>query len=157
MTHNRNNQIRNKMISQYPTTDREKLVGLRKFIRKHYSQYTVVLEPFMMFSKGEDEYMAWSDRIHYHNNNTIVHPDIILLPNIRWPIPKPDMIIELDGPIHDMKTEKTDKRNKRYELNNIPYIVINESELKLKLAIPKSRKLTQDQINTEFKKRFDKI
>ncbi len=141
------------MISQYPKTDREKLIGLRDYIWKNYKSSGVVVEPFMVFSKGEDEFQyfaEWLSNEEVTKFNTFPC-DLLLIINGKR------LVFELDGPIHDIKTEKTDKRNKRYELNNLPYIVINESELKLKLAIPKSRKLTQDQINKEFKERFDNM
>ena len=67
------------------------------------------------------------------------------------------IILELDGKIHDIKTEKTDKRNKRCELNNIPYIVVNEADLRVKLDIPKTRPLTQDQINNAFHAQLIKL
>lgn len=155
MTSNKNNQMRNRMISQYPKTDREKLAGLERFIHKEYPEWEVFLEPYFLFSKGEDEFIhAWPNYVteeQIAGNYNINHPDLYLINDQKV------LVMELDGPIHDIKTEKTDKRNKRYELNNIPYIVINESELKLKLAIPKSNKLTQDQINNEFKERFDNM
>lgn len=153
MTSNKGNQIRNKMISQYPKTDREKLAGLEMFIHHYKPQFGVLLEPYIAFTKGEDgirfiSSSLSSDAVKEFN---VAHPDIVLTS------PRGIIIFELDGPIHDIKTEKTDKRNKRYELNNIPYIVINETNLKYKLGVKKSNKLTQDQINAEFKERFDKL
>jgi len=147
---NKNTQIKNKMIRSHPTTDKAKLAGLEIFIHKEYPKIVVMLERFVLFTKGEDQYhiiqgfLTKQDVIGYNINN----PDMILI--IRNNI----LIFELDGKIHDIKTEKTAKRNKRYELNNIPYIVINEEELKLKLGV---KHLTQNDINWEFKERFDAL
>jgi len=148
------------MISQYPKTDREKLVGIRKFIRENEIRCQIMLEPFLIFSRGEDEYQFCTDQIGS------VMKQIMDVKG--WYFKRTDLmlflydtvsalIIELDGSIHEIKTERTIKRNQRYELNGIPYIVINEELLKEKLAIPNSTKLTQDQINTEFKERFDSL
>ena len=67
------------------------------------------------------------------------------------------IVFELDGPIHDKYTEKTFKRNMRYELNKLLYIVINEEDLKYELGIKNSNKLTQNDINAEFMKRMETL
>lgn len=144
---NKNNQIRNKMIASYPKTDRQKLAGLEKYIHKKYPDAFVVLEPFVKFTKGEDECIGVSktitgDTFKKYNIRTC---DLFLIINNRH------IFVELDGPIHDIKTEKTEQRNKRYELNDMAYIVINEAELKLKLGVTK---LTQQMINDEFEERL---
>ena len=150
---NSGNQIRNYKIKQYPKTDREKLAGIERYIHEKYPNDAVILEGFIMFTKGEDEYagirkdLTLEDAERYN-----VHPfDVGIIHNGSL------LLFELDGPIHDIKTEKTISRNKKYKLNNIPYIVINETELKLKLDIPKSRPLTQEQINQEFDEKLSKL
>jgi hypothetical protein len=113
-----------------------------------------MLEPYLGFTKGEDEFVfvcKWlsEDLVKKYN----IHPaDMLLFTSNHRQI-----YFELDGGIHDIKTEKTNSRNARYELNHIPYIVINEADLKLKLGVPKSTKLTQDQINAEFGKRLEEM
>ena len=147
---NKGNQIRSKMINSYPKTDYQKLAGLEIHIHHKYPEISVKVEPFILFSKGEDEYIKWGYTLSKDEvENYDVHPPDMLLFRGDGKI-----AFELDGAIHDIKTEKTDKRNKRYDLNRIPYIMINEAELKLKLGIPKSRPLTQQQINTEFDERL---
>jgi len=149
---NKNTQIRNKMIKQYPKTDREKLAGLERHIHEKHPIYLVAMEPYLIFTKGEDKFIKLSSELNEWTvqHRHVHHCDLFLIHSTN----SRQLVIELDGSIHDIKTEKTDKRNARYELNNIPYIVINESELKEKLGVPKSRPLTQDQINEEFDEKF---
>jgi hypothetical protein len=141
------------MIQRNEKTDRQKLAGLEHHIHENYSQCSVILEPFMMFTKGEDQYVGWRRELDKYDVETYrIHP--------------PDMIImfqskliafELDGTIHDSKTAKTQARNDLYELNGISYVVINETDLKEKLGIfPRSKGLTQHQINEEFDKKIKK-
>jgi len=153
MTGNKNNQMRNRMIKTHAITDVQKLAGLERFIHQEYPEVETVMQPYLLFTKGEDKYVGLHDSLSNPQVEkfNVCHCDMILI------VHSLVKVFELDGPIHDIKTEKTDKRNKRYELNNIPYIVINETDLKYKLDIPKSRPLTQDQINKEFKERFDKL
>jgi hypothetical protein len=143
------------MIRQYPKSDREKLEGLKKhFIRKNNDVYAE-LEPFLLFTNdGEDKYYGWTKQVtEYTAQQYRIRTCDMLIFTAHNTI----IFFELDGGIHDIKTEKTAQRNRRYELNNIPYIVINESELKEKLGIPQSRNLTQEQINAEFDERLAKL
>ena len=39
-------------------------------------------------------------------------------------------------------------------MNSLEYFVINEADLKFKLGMPKTRPLTQEQINNEFELKF---
>lgn len=150
----KNNQIQNKMIRLFPKTDGQKLAGLEKFIHSKYPFIAVHVEPHMMFTKGEDELVSWEttltrEQVEKYNTHP---PDMIL------EVGDEDILIfELDGPIHDKKTEKTDKRNKLYELNDIPYIVINETDLKFELGLAKSAPLTQDQINEAFAQKMTNL
>lgn len=145
------NQIRNKMIQSHPKTDRAKLAGLETLLHEKFPKMSVYLEPHLVFTKGEDAFVAWYDELsqdqveHYNTHPT----DIIL--KFSYNAENREVFFELDGPIHDTRrTEKTAKRNERYELNDMDYIVINEADLKFELKIPKTRPLTQEQINTEF-------
>lgn len=152
---NSGNQIRNKMIQGNPKTDGQKLAGLEKFLHRMYPDCSVIVEPHLIFTKGEDEFQSWES---YLDQETVekfnTHPADLLL---RLPAGN-FIVLELDGPIHDTKrTEKTAKRNKLYELNNIPYVVVNEADLKFELQMPKTRPLTQDQINDAFYEKINKI
>jgi len=151
---NSGNQIRNFKIKQYPKTDRVKLAKLEVHYHQNYNSH-IHLEPFLLFSKeGEDTYRDWVKHLEeYHKIHYMwKRADAVFTINDR------QVFFELDGDIHDTKkSEQTSDRNERYELNNLPYIVINEAELKLKLGIPKSRPLTQEQINSEFDERLGKI
>ena len=142
---NSNNQIRNKLIKQYPKTDRQKLVGIRDMIGSKYPPVSVTLEPFMLFTKGEDEYQGWHNDLRKDQvEEFIVHPPDLVL-RFSYKHQSREIFFELDGPIHDIKTKKTSERNRRYELNSLEYFVINETDLKFKLEIPKTRPLTQEQ------------
>ena len=150
------NQIRNKMIQSYPKTDRQKLVGIRDMLTVKEPKMSVTLEPYMVFTKGEDQYLGWHEELRRDQvEEFLIHPPDIVL---RFSYKKKgrEIFFELDGPIHDTRrTEKTAVRNKRYELNELEYFVINEADLKFELEMPKTRPLTQDQINDKFMKKFN--
>jgi hypothetical protein len=151
---NSNNQIRKKMIRLYPKTDRQKLVDLRDEIHRRHAHVTVILEPFLLFSNGEDKYEGWYNELQKHHvRNYLVHPTDMIIQFENNGICR-EIFFELDGQIHDIKTEKTFQRNRRYELNDLEYIVINEADLKYKLGLAKSKSLIQEQINAEFFKKF---
>lgn len=146
MMPNKNTQIRNKMIKSYPNSDRGKLAELETFLHEQFPECTVFLEPWLLFTKGEDEYIGWNKwlvRKDVERYNTW-HPDILLFLNFGM------IILELDGAIHDIKVEKTKKRNRIYEANDLSYIVINETNLKHTLGMAKSAKLSQNNINQAF-------
>jgi len=146
MTSNSGNQIKAKMIQSHPKTDRQKLAGLELFLHEKFPECEVVLEPYMMFSKGEDEYCGWESELTKSqvSQYKIHPPDVLLFLNAGM------IILELDGPIHDIKTFKTSERNRIFELNDLVYRVVNERDLKDKLGIAKSANLSQDQINEAF-------
>jgi len=147
---NSGNQIRNKKIREYPKTDREKLARLEILMHKEFPEITVMIEPFMLFTKGEEAYRGFRSTLDQETvEKYLVHPPDLLLLKKNTPI-----AFELDGRIHDMKTQKTYERNERYKRNNITFFVINEADLKFKLKMPKTRPLTQEQINNEFRKKL---
>jgi len=151
---NSGNQIKKKIIASYPNTDKAKLAGLERFIHKEFPNIRILLEPYLVFSKGEDSFLGWSLDIYGSQKHIqIHHPDMLLMSKDALSL----TIFELDGEIHDIKTEKTLQRNKRYELNHLRYIVINEADLKFKLGLKKSKKLSQTQINTELKTQLEKL
>lgn len=152
---NSGNQIRNRMISRNPITDTAKLAGLERFIHEQYPEVTVTLQPYLLFTKGEDEYVGWRAELTQRmvEMYRIFHSDMILV------IPdKDDLIFELDGAIHDTKrSNRTEIRNDLYQMNDIPYIVINEANLKYDLGVKPSNKLSQNQINAEFQRRYEDV
>jgi len=140
---NKNTQIRAKMIAQYPKTDREKLAGFERLIHRKFPNIAVSIEPFMIFSKGEDEYMGTRDSLdRVDSRKYVVHPpDMILF------IKNRKVVFELDGDWHINHTSKDFKRDQRLRDNNIEFFIINESELREKLGVTK---LTQEQLDLEF-------
>lgn len=151
---NSGNQIRAKMIASYPKSDRAKLAGLEKYFHRKYPQWTVKLEYFMVFSKGEDEFLGLfktlpKEAVVKHK----IHPPDVWLAR---PEEKP-LILELDGPWHDVHVKETLARNRLFELNDLPYFVVNETDLKHELGIPKSGHLLQWQIDDAFDEKIKKI
>lgn len=148
---NRNNQIRNKIIQSLPKTDDAKIGGLERFLHKKFPRCVTMLEPYMKFTKGEDEYIGFADSLTSWDvlKYKILHPDVIMILNNKM------MVLELDGEIHDIKVEKTQMRNQLYESNKIDYVVVNEAELKMELGVTKSALLSQDQINEAFLKKIN--
>lgn len=150
---NTGNQIKVKMIRSHPKTDRQKLVGLRKFLRLEFPWCVIELEHYMMFTKGEDRFVGWAASLTEEEVKTYnTHPPdaVIMFPDTEL------IILELDGPIHNIKVEKTHERNKKYELNDLMYVVVNERDLKFKLGIAKSALLPQEVINDEFLRKIKK-
>lgn len=150
---NSGNQIRNKMIQSYPKTDREKLAGLERHVHQKYYSIAVAIEPIMMFTKGEDEYVGTEYTLDKGTvEKYLTHPpDMILYINGKM------VVFELEGSWHITHNSKDVKRNKRYELNKIPYFMLVEEVLKKKLRpdiYPESWKLSQEQINAEFDKKI---
>ena len=105
---NSGNQIKIKKILENPKTDRQKLVGIRAFIWAKYPAISVTLEPFMLFSKGEDEYQGWHNDLRKDQVEefTVHPPDLIL--RFGYKHQSREIFFELDGEIHNIKTEKTD-------------------------------------------------
>jgi len=147
---NSGNQIRNKMISQYPKTDVAKIAGLERFIHRKFPDCTTMVEPYLLFTKGEDEYVGFRNELSYLEvrKYKVQHPDLLLFLSVGM------IILELDGPIHDKKTKKTMDRNDIYSVNNLKFRVVNESNLKYDLGVAKTSPLSQDQINEAFYKQL---
>ena len=143
---NSGNQIRDKMIKSYPKTDEAKLGGLERFLHKEHPTWSIFKEPFMLFTKGEDEHVGTYTTLDEHQVRTykVHHPDI-------W-MKRGDVriVLELDGAWHDKHVEATNERDKRYKWNFITCLVVNETDLKFELDLPISAKLSQDQINEAF-------
>lgn len=148
MGNNSGNQIKAKMIASHGKKDRPKLAAFERLIHRKFTGISVAIEPFMLFSKGENEYLGTKYTLdETETKRNIIHPpDMILYVKGKM------VVFELDGSIHDTKRiEKTNARNKMYEVNEIEYIVINEAELLIKLGMnPDKDKLTQDQLDEEF-------
>lgn len=148
------NQIRDKIIKSYPKTDGQKLAGLEKFLRHKYPDWIIKIEPYLLFTKGEDEYLCCFSFLTEGQvkRHTVHHPDIHIVRG-----GKPVLILELDGPWHDKHVEATCRRNKRYEDNLFDLIVINETDLKFELDLKISARLTQDQINEAFQAKISNL
>lgn len=151
---NSGNQIRSKMIRQFSKTDRGKLGGLEIFLHKRYPDWKVYIEPFMLFEKGEDVFVRCVQFANEHevNKYKIYPPDIWVIRNTGKPL-----VLELDGEIHNIKMDKTDKRNKLFEVNNIEYVIVNEVDLKFELRLTQSADLSQQQINEAFQHKISQL
>lgn len=144
------NQIKAKMIKSFPKSDGEKLAGLERFLHRKFIGCSTLLEPYLKFTKGENGYEGFNNELSHMEVTQfkIQHPDVLMF------LDNEMVILELDGSWHDKHVEQTEARNKIYELNDLKYIVVNETDLKHKLGIAKSALLTQDQINDEFYKKI---
>jgi len=142
----KNTQMRNQKIKQFPKTDEAKLGGLETFLHKNFGDWAIFKEPYMLFTKGEDEHVGTYLSLDEHQVKTykIHHPDFWMKRS------EHRIVLELDGDWHDKYVEKTNDRNRRYKLNYIPCVVVNETNLKFELNLPISAKLSQDQINEAF-------
>lgn len=145
------NQIRAKMIKSHPKTDGEKLAGLEIFLHEKFPDWNVKIEPYLLFSKGEDEYLSGWDSLTEEQvkSHTVHHPDVWI---VRGGLPI--LVLELDGSWHDKHIEQTNERDKRFKDNGFTLIVVNETDLKFELNLPISAKLSQDQINDAFMKQL---
>lgn len=56
------------------------------------------------------------------------HPDFMITRTMDGKNYIPQLIIEIDGSVHDNHTFKTEQRNNDYEFMKLPYIVINKSD-----------------------------
>jgi len=150
----KNTQIRNKKILSYPKSDIQKLAGLEVYIHNKFPNWKVYIEPYMLFSKGEDKFIdCLSHLTEKQVSKYKIHsPDVwIILEDGKF------LVLELDGSIHDVKVGKTLDRNKLFERNKIDFCVVNETDLKFELGLRKSVNLTQEQINNAFEKKILKL
>lgn len=124
------NQIRQKIIREHGKTDEGKLIAIVNHLMKKYHGIVVKREPFFLFDKMTNKLV---DKVGYCTEEQvkkyIVHPPDILIVT-----PKEDFVIELDGTWHDFHQSKDDNRDLLYELNQIQYFTINETELRMRLG-----------------------
>jgi len=139
-----------KMIKSFPKSDREKLASFERLIHRNFTGISVAIEPFMLFSKGEDEYEGTRFTLDRAQTSkyTIHPPDMILYINGKM------LVFELDGDWHINHKSKDEKRDERLRLNNIDFIIIDESELRDKLGLSDNTKLTFEQLDEEFEFRI---
>ena len=84
-------------------------------------------EWYVGFDKETGTVRAITESVRYSERGRFKwrNPDLLYLHKLRGLI-----IIEIDGSIHDKKTDKTARRNKQYESGHIKLIVINLANLK---------------------------
>lgn len=122
-------------------SDTEQLIQIASYLRKKY-KVKVKREPYLVFDintdmliKGPVDNISQSDlRIELEEiGEGLVDFKVIAYPknpDLLW-IDKYGMwIIEVDGAVHDRKTEKTRKRNELFISNHIKLIVVNLADLK---------------------------
>lgn len=104
--------------------DLEKLVRLKKHLKKRWHM-DFVREWYIGFKNEkvgcilDKVYKGMGKRYVWRNPDLLcIHPKFGLI------------IIELDGKIHDINSEKTSKRNQLYRNSGIHLIVLNEADIK---------------------------
>lgn len=145
-------QIKGKIIRSHGLNDTQKLADLERYIHQTHPRLSVIMQPYLLFTKGEDEYAGMKMTLteSLTKEYTPIPPDMVLHQHNDHRV----IIFELDGKIHDIKTVKTEKRNNLYKINGFKTIIINEENLKETLKITK---LAQHHINAEFTRRLANI
>ena len=146
----KHNQVRNSKIRQYAKSDDGKLAALERALHSEFPKLEILKEPYLLFrNNGEDTFVDCMTGVPRGMESMfkIQHPDMVIFKS-----PRDFVILELDGSIHDTKTEKTEKRNQVYETNKFEYVVVNEANLKDSLKISQNAELSDDQIAAAFLK-----
>ncbi len=106
-------------------SDTEQLIQIASYLRKKY-KVNVKREPYLLF----DINGKLTNILDYVNVGYVSSVFTIKNPDLLWLDKYGMWIIEVDGSVHDRKTEKTRKRNEMYLYNHIKLIVVNLSDIK---------------------------
>ena len=104
--------------------DDEELADIANFIRSVF-KVKVKIEHFVLFN-NDGSYDRIAAGIYDHNIQKFRNPDLMIIKD-----KKLLFCVEIDGSIHDVKVDATDKRNEQYKKAGIDLIVVNKAELKL--------------------------
>lgn len=111
--------------------DDKELVEIGQFIRNAFPGYTVKRDWFVVFD-SEDRYIRSQETQPMYDRN-YRHPDLMVFPNkYKKSVvihERPLIVHEIDGSVHDVKVEDTDKRNKQYENAELPLTVTNKRDI----------------------------
>jgi hypothetical protein len=121
------NQFVNKKIqTEYGKTDDEELINVINILRSKFPKLRYRRDWFIMFDRLTGAYMKHAEVVTYNDAHLykFLRPDII--------VEKPGAfcLIEIDGPIHDKKTQVTINKVEVYENAGIRYKIANKADLK---------------------------
>jgi len=107
--------------NQRGQSDTSQLISIRRYINKRWHM-NFRREWFVGFDKETGTVRRITESVAYSEVNRFKwrNPDLLYLSKSRGLI-----VIEIDGSIHDKKTDKTTRRNKQYVAGHIKLIVIN--------------------------------
>lgn len=135
MGNKKNNQ--SKQFFSYKN-DEVDLVEIGQFLRDT-TKYRVEREWYVIFNKHTGVYMGYSAQAVVDNvNHKVRNPDLLLIDK---DINKIVLIIEIDGSVHDVHYDDTEKRNAQYEYAKLPLLVIQKSEIETTIFDLVSRKV----------------
>lgn len=121
------NQWVNKHLqTTYGKTDTEELITIINLLRQAFPKNRYHRDWFLMFDRLTGRYFKHAESVTYQEATTykILRPDIL--------VTRPGMmkIFEIDGPIHDKKTEITAKKIETYENAGLNFTIANKADLK---------------------------
>ena len=129
--------------------DYPELVDTANFIRSLFPQVKVKIEHYVIFN-AEGKFDRLVKGIYQGCTEKFRNPDLMLFVNKKFLC-----CIEIDGSVHDVMVDKTDRRNDDYKTAGIDLVVINKEELKLenlnifeKLEQEISKRLNSSQSNS---------
>ena len=105
--------------------DRPELIDIANFIRSMFPQVKVKIELFAFFNE-DGTFDRFSKKVMNGNTQRYRHPDLTLFVNKKFLC-----CVEIDGRVHDVKIDDTDKRNKEYADAGVDLLVVNKAEVKL--------------------------
>ena len=120
------NQFLSKRFREADKNDTFDLLNIQKHLKTRYGISTKK-EYFFLFNKSTSELVRIKEYVTEHEayKFKVRCPDLYVY-NSKG---KLVCVIELDGKVHDVKTERTLKRNSDYMYAEIPMIVINQQDL----------------------------
>ena len=105
--------------------DYDELVDIANFIRARFKTIKVKIEANLLFKdNGKPDRFEFG--LQEGNTQKWRNPDLSLFVNKKFLC-----CIEIDGAIHDINVEKTDKRNADYKKAKVDLIIVNKEELKI--------------------------
>lgn len=116
--------IRYGQKKQEGQSDTAQLIAIKRHLKDKH-KILAKREPYLLFKNGKLlSVLDHVKRSQVHESIEIKNPDLLWINKYgMW-------ILEVDGAVHDRKTEKTRKRNELFISNHIKLIVVNISDIK---------------------------
>lgn len=103
--------------------DRKELIDISNFLRSMFPQIKVKIERYIFFN-ADGSFNRTGRVVQSGEGLKVRNPDITIYKD-----KKILCCVEIDGSVHDVYVEKTDKRNEDYKNAGIDLIVANKSEI----------------------------